>query len=232
MEAARTGKIGDGKVWVVPVESVVAHPHRGGRARRALIERQSLRRSRMIADVVAGRPHCAARRHERRRARRSARPSRRPRRRTLRRAVRGARATSAGARVVALGSYGAAELCPGSDIDVMLAARRARAQAARSVGRLAEQLWYPLWDAGFVTGHGMRTVKESLALADDDLDALTALLDVRHVAGDATLDRRARSAGRATWRARRGRAARAARRRAPSAATCGPGPSPRCSSPT
>ena len=37
---------------------------------------------------------------------------------------------------------------------------------------MTEQLWYPLWDAGFVTGHGARTVKESIALADDDLDAL------------------------------------------------------------
>jgi [protein-PII] uridylyltransferase len=48
---------------------------------------------------------------------------------------------------------------------------------------MTEQLWYPLWDAGFVTGHGARTVKESIALADDDLDALTALLDVRVIAG-------------------------------------------------
>ena len=52
---------------------------------------------------------------------------------------------------------------------------------------IAEQCWYPLWDAGFVTGHGTRTLKESLALADDDLDALTALTELRLVAGDATL---------------------------------------------
>jgi len=54
---------------------------------------------------------------------------------------------------------------------------------------MTEQLWYPLWDAGFVTGHGARTIKESLALADNDLDALTALLDVRALAGDAALGR-------------------------------------------
>ena len=28
IETARTGKIGDGKVWVVPVERRAAHPHR------------------------------------------------------------------------------------------------------------------------------------------------------------------------------------------------------------
>ena len=49
---------------------------------------------------------------------------------------------------------------------------------------MTEPLWYPLWDAGFVTGHGSRSVKESVALADADLDALTALLEVRHLAGD------------------------------------------------
>ena len=86
--------------------------------------------------------------------------------------------------VVALGSYARRELCPGSDIDVMLlhaGGRRARAPEA------AGTLWYPLWDAGFVLGQSVRTVKEAIALADEDLDALTALLDVRVVAGDAAL---------------------------------------------
>ena len=57
-------------------------------------------------------------------------------------------------------------------------------RSADTVRAMTEQLWYPLWDAGFVTGHGARTIKESVALADDDLDALTALLDVRVIAGD------------------------------------------------
>ena len=48
----------------------------------------------------------------------------------------------------------------------------------------ASRLWYPLWDAGFVLGHSVRTVKEALSLADSELDALTALLDTRLLAGD------------------------------------------------
>jgi [protein-PII] uridylyltransferase len=48
-------------------------------------------------------------------------------------------------------------------------------------------LWYPLWDAGFVLGHSNRTLKDALSLADDDLDALTSLLETRRVAGDASL---------------------------------------------
>ncbi len=87
--------------------------------------------------------------------------------------------------IVALGSYARRELAPGSDIDVMLlhAGRRRGAPSADAAGAL----WYPLWDAGFVLGQSVRSVKEALAVADDDLDALTALLDVRLVGGDAEL---------------------------------------------
>src|SRR3954468_17997731 len=80
--------------------------------------------------------------------------------------------------IVALGSYARRELCPGSDVDVMLlhgGGRRA------TVADTAGTLWYPLWDAGFVLGQSVRTVKQALTVADDDLDALTALLDVRVV---------------------------------------------------
>ena len=62
-----------------------------------------------------------------------------------------------------------------------------RAPSADAAGAL----WYPLWDAGFVLGHRCGTVKEALALADDELDALTALLDVRLVARRRRARRRA-----------------------------------------
>ena len=98
--------------------------------------------------------------------------------------------------VVALGSYARRELCPGSDVDVLLVHNLRGRRRADQVRDLTERLWYPLWDAGFVTGHGARSVKESVALADDDLDALTALVEVRHIAGaiDLTveLERKAR----------------------------------------
>ena len=55
---------------------------------------------------------------------------------------------------------------------------------SRSPADDAGRLWYPLWDGGFVLGHSVRTVKEALDLADADLDAMTALLDVRLIAGD------------------------------------------------
>jgi [protein-PII] uridylyltransferase len=92
---------------------------------------------------------------------------------------------SSGWAVLALGSYARRELTPGSDVDVMLLhpGRRRGGPSPDEAGTL----WYPLWDAGFTLGHSVRTVKEALAIADDDLDALTALLDVRLVAGDEDL---------------------------------------------
>ncbi|MCZ7528104.1 MAG: [protein-PII] uridylyltransferase [Acidimicrobiia bacterium] len=86
--------------------------------------------------------------------------------------------------LVALGSYGRRELCPGSDVDVALVH-----DGVRGVAAVADALWYPLWDAGFVLGHSVRTVREAVALADAELDALTALLDARPVVGDVTLHR-------------------------------------------
>jgi len=82
--------------------------------------------------------------------------------------------------LAAVGSYGRAELCPGSDVDVVLLH-----DGAAHVGDVAERLWYPLWDAGFVLGHSINTVKQEVALADSDLHSLTAMLDARLVAGDA-----------------------------------------------
>ncbi len=92
---------------------------------------------------------------------------------------------SSGWAIVALGSYARRELTPGSDVDVMLLHPGGRRGAPTADD--AGSLWYPLWDAGFTLGQSVRTVKEALAIADDDLDALTALLDLRLVTGDRDL---------------------------------------------
>ncbi|MDQ1518288.1 MAG: [protein-PII] uridylyltransferase [Actinomycetota bacterium] len=84
--------------------------------------------------------------------------------------------------LVAVGGYGRAELAPGSDLDVVLLHK-----GRKDVRELAERIWYPLWDAGLKLGHGVRTVKEALALAATDLDTATSFLDVRLVAGDSSL---------------------------------------------
>jgi [protein-PII] uridylyltransferase len=85
------------------------------------------------------------------------------------------------AALVATGGHGRAELCPQSDLDLLLVVRDHRDDA------IAAGLWYPMWDQGLKLGHSVRTVDEALALAKSDLDTATALLTVRPVAGDPEL---------------------------------------------
>ncbi|MEY2446729.1 MAG: [protein-PII] uridylyltransferase, partial [Acidimicrobiaceae bacterium] len=89
---------------------------------------------------------------------------------------------ASGVALVAIGGYGRSELCPSSDIDLMLL-RDKRVD----VRAIADRVWYPIWDEGVKLGHSVCTVREALGLASDDLDTATALLSARHVAGDATL---------------------------------------------
>jgi [protein-PII] uridylyltransferase len=103
-----------------------------------------------------------------------------------------------GAALVAVGGYGRAELSPGSDIDVYLLIR----PGLDGVAELADRLWYPIWDQGVKLGHAVRTVKETITLASDDLDTATAVLSTRLVVGDPTLADELATKGLAMWRKR------------------------------
>ncbi len=84
--------------------------------------------------------------------------------------------------LVAVGGYGRGELAPWSDLDVLLLH-----DSKRGIAPVAERVWYPVWDAKLKLGHSVRTVKEALALASEDLDTATSFLTLRHLAGDAAL---------------------------------------------
>ena len=81
--------------------------------------------------------------------------------------------------VCAIGGYGRKELCPGSDIDVLLIHDR-----SVDVLPIAEKIWYPLWDAGLKLGHQVGTQEEILKLAESSLETATSLLSSRAIAGD------------------------------------------------
>ncbi len=93
-----------------------------------------------------------------------------------------AEGSAAGVALLAVGGYGRAELSLGSDIDVLLLH-----DGRSDIGTVADRIWYPVWDEGVKLGHAVRTPKEALALAADDLDTATSLLTVRHLAGDRAL---------------------------------------------
>ncbi len=105
----------------------------------------------------------------------------------------------AGMALVAVGGQGRGELCPQSDLDLLLLTSRGVDPSA-----VADGLWYPIWDEGMKLGHAVRSVRDTLALASDDLETATALLSARHVAGDAELTGELAEKARLNWQ-RKGR---------------------------
>jgi [protein-PII] uridylyltransferase len=82
--------------------------------------------------------------------------------------------------LVAVGGYGRGELCPESDLDVVLVHER-----RRDISVVADAVWYPVWDEGVRLDHSVRRPSDVLEVAADDLRAQLGWLDGRLVAGDA-----------------------------------------------
>src|SRR6201997_208273 len=99
--------------------------------------------------------------------------------------------------IVATGSLGRRELVPYSDLDLLLLHDGMPADEVRQV---ADQLWYPLWDANIRLDHSVRTVAETLRVAGADVSAGLAMLDARHIAGDEQLSARLIEGVRGQWR--------------------------------
>jgi [protein-PII] uridylyltransferase len=102
--------------------------------------------------------------------------------------------------LVAVGGYGRRELCPGSDLDVVLL-HEPKADPV-VVARVAQRLWYPIWDEGFHLGHNVSTVRQARALAAGTLDTATSLLSARHVAGSTALSEELARGAREDWHRR------------------------------
>jgi [protein-PII] uridylyltransferase len=99
-----------------------------------------------------------------------------------------------GIALLAGGALGRRALAPGSDLDLVLL------HEARRDGRaVAERLWYPIWDAGIALDHSVRTPREAVAVADEDLKVVLSLLDGRVVAGDEDLGANALATIRKRW---------------------------------
>ena len=91
-----------------------------------------------------------------------------------------------GTALLALGGYGRRRQLPRSDVDLLLLHDDADPDELQ---RIASALFYPLWDAGLSVGQAVRTPSEAVAIAVERLDALTATLDGRMLAGDEALAR-------------------------------------------
>ena len=112
-----------------------------------------------------------------------------------------------GTALVAVGALGRRELAPWSDLDLVLVhdgkgkQKGGRHDPAGEVARIADALWYPLWDAGIGLDHSVRTVGEAVGVATEDLRVALGLLEVRLLAGDADLAERLSTSARQAWRA-------------------------------
>jgi [protein-PII] uridylyltransferase len=101
-----------------------------------------------------------------------------------------------GVALVAVGGYGRKELLPGSDLDVLLLH-----DARDGIARIADRIWYPVWDSGAHLDHAVRTVPQARRVARSDLKVALGLLYARHVAGDPDLTTRLREGALEDWRA-------------------------------
>src|ERR1700728_1004770 len=86
--------------------------------------------------------------------------------------------------VIATGGYGRGLLAPGADIDLLFVLPYKQTAWGESV---AEALLYCLWDMGLKVGHATRSISECIRQAKADMTIRTALLESRHLFGDAAL---------------------------------------------
>ncbi|MBI3933565.1 MAG: [protein-PII] uridylyltransferase [Acidobacteria bacterium] len=84
------------------------------------------------------------------------------------------------AAIVAVGGYGRGELCPYSDVDLLILYDR----TSEGFGRhLARELVYLLWDINLKVGHSFRTAEQCIEMSRADSSAENALIDARYLVG-------------------------------------------------
>ncbi|MFY8103273.1 MAG: nucleotidyltransferase domain-containing protein, partial [Ramlibacter sp.] len=92
--------------------------------------------------------------------------------------------------LVAVGGYGRGELCPHSDIDVLLLMPDGTSLEAESALQAKVEAFIGgCWDVGLEIGSSVRTLSECLEQCAADVTVQTSLLESRHVAGHAALHR-------------------------------------------
>jgi len=98
--------------------------------------------------------------------------------------------------LVAVGGVGRRDVAPYSDLDLVLIYEG----RVDNIAKLADAIWYPIWDSGVGLDHSVRTADQVMNVARDDMKALLGLLDMRHISGDAGLSGQVRERILEYWR--------------------------------
>jgi len=86
--------------------------------------------------------------------------------------------------LVAVGGYGRGELHPASDIDLMILVNTRR---SKPLNQSIEKFLIFLWDIGLEVGHSVRTIKDCIYEAKNDITVATNLMESRLLAGNASI---------------------------------------------
>lgn len=86
--------------------------------------------------------------------------------------------------LIAVGGYGRAELHPKSDIDILILLDN---KAKKKYNEQLQTFVTLLWDIGLEIGCSVRTMKECIAIAKEDLTVVTNLIEARRLAGNDNL---------------------------------------------
>ncbi len=91
--------------------------------------------------------------------------------------------------LLALGGYGREELCPYSDIDIMFL----YPEKVRSKKLATWEKTFPmsflmeLWDLGFTVGYSIRSIKQAMLQANENIKTKNSMLEARIIIGDETV---------------------------------------------
>lgn len=86
--------------------------------------------------------------------------------------------------LIAVGGYGRGELHPYSDIDLMILSDK---DIPAEFNSFAEIFLRFLWDIGLEVGHSVRSIKDCVKEAKQDITTMTNLMEARYLLGDETL---------------------------------------------
>ena len=89
--------------------------------------------------------------------------------------------------IVAVGGYGRSELCPQSDIDLLIITSE---KPTKDEIDQAEKIVQNLWDYGFILGSSVRSISQCKEASTKDPETWTSFLNERFVAGNHTLYRK------------------------------------------